>query len=344
MRIPVLILAVFIAVAAGLTGFWFYASRTAAAALGHWIEAEAAQGRQWSCPGETITGFPFALALHCDHPSYEGRAGADRAVIALGGLTISISLGDPFHAAMELQPPFTFHGLNAPDDATVTWAKMQGTAGGLPRRADTVTLSGTSIAAGASSGAQNQGAVKMASADLTFHMAHDGADKVLQFQIALRGVDAPDLDKILGQAPEGNGLTLAGQIDKPVFVNEAPDQAIELWRRAGGAITFWQARLTHGASSAEASGPLHLDDQHRIAGRLEARFAGLDPVLRHYGINAGLAKAGSVLNQLFGKKNEPGAAPAEASGADSVKLPVTFKDGRLGVGPFVTPVQLRPLY
>lgn len=339
MRIPLLISAVVAVAAAGLGGFWFYAARTAGQALDHWIAAERAQGRQWSCPGQAISGFPLALVLTCERPSYTGQAGASQAVITLGGLTASATLNDPFHASVILQPPLTFHALNTPDGGTVTWDKMQATVGGLPRRADKLTLSGTAVAVSAAPGAQNGVALTMASADLTFHMFHDGADKNLQFQIALGGLATPDLDAILGSAPAGTSLSLAGQIDRPVFVNEAPDDVIELWRRGGGQITFWQARLLHGASSAEASGPLRLDDQHRIAGRLDATFTGLDPVLRHYGVNAGIAKAGALLNQLFGNKNQP-----PASGADTVKLPVTFKDGRVGVGPFLTPVQVPPLY
>ena len=103
--------------------------------------------------------------------------------------------------------------------------------------------------------------------------------------------------------------------------------------------TFWQMRLVRGESSVEGNGQLHLDTEHRLAGHLDAGFSGLAPVLRRYGINPDLAKAGSLLSRLFDSHPR---APTPDNG--EIRLPVNFKDGRIGIGPFLTALSFPPLY
>jgi hypothetical protein len=340
MRIPSLILIVLLVTAGFLTGFWFYATRTASHALDAWMATELTQGRHWTCPGRAVTGFPFAIDVTCDHPSFAGRLRGDQAEISLQGLDIRATLFDPFHAEFTLAPPFTYRAGDGRTASTVTWASMHGVLGGLPRRISTITLSGTGLAAIGNFSPQETQTGQAAQGDMTLHLAQDGEAKVLEFRIALTGAKVPALDEVLGGMAADTDLALSGRITKPIFaIAQDPADVMELWRQAGGDITFWQMRLLRGESSIEANGPLHLDGQHRIAGHLDASFTGLAPVLRRYGVNPNIAKASGLLNHLFETHPHP---PTTDNG--EIRLPVDFKDGRIGIGPFLTNVNLPPLY
>ena len=339
-RIPSLILVVLLVTAGGLTGFWFYATRTASQALDTWLATELTQGRHWTCPGRTMTGFPFAIDVTCDHPTFAGRLRGDQAEISLQGLEIRATLLDPFHAEFTLAPPFTYRASDRLTASTVTWTSLHGVLGGLPRRISTVTLSGTQLAAIGNFSPQETRTGQAAQGDATLHLTQEGEAKVLEFKIALSGAKVPTLDDALGGVAIDTDLAFSGRITKPVFAIAAPPaEVMELWRQAGGDITFWQMRLVRGESSIEANGPLHLDDAHRIAGHLDASFTGLAPLLRRYGVNPNIAKASGLLTRLFDTHPR---APTTDNG--ELRLPVDFKDGRVGIGPFQTNIGLPPLY
>ncbi|MDR3461782.1 MAG: DUF2125 domain-containing protein [Beijerinckiaceae bacterium] len=338
-RIPSLILIVLLVTAGVLGGFWVYATRTASQALDSWLAAEQTQGRHWTCPGRAITGFPFAIDMTCDHPTFAGRLRGDQAEISLQGLEIRATLLDPFHAAFTLAPPFTYRAGDRQTASTVAWTSLHGTLGGLPRRVSTLTLSGTGLAAIGNFSPQETQTGQAARGDATLHLTQDGEAKV-EFKIALTGAKTPILDDALGTIATDTDLAFSGRITKPVFaIALAPADVMELWRQAGGDITFWQMRLVRGESSIEAAGPLHLDAMHRIAGRLDASFTGLAPLLRRYGVNPNIAKASGLLNRLFDTHPR---APTTDNG--ELRLPVDFKDGKVGIGPFQTNIALPPLY
>jgi hypothetical protein len=175
---------------------------------------------------------------------------------------------------------------------------------------------------------------------VTFHLVQDGPANVLEFKIALSGAKVPALDEAMSGVTADTDLALSGQVTKPLFVNAGSlPEVIEQWRQAGGDVTFWQMRLLRDESAIEANGQLNLDGEHRLAGHLDASFSGLAPVLRRYGVNPNIAKAGGLLSRLF--EAHPHVPTA---GGDEIRLPVIFRDGRIGIGPFLTALALPPLY
>ena len=339
MRIPFLILVTLAVTACGLAGFWFYAAGATGAALDRLLAAQEAQGQHISCPQRRISGFPIAIKIACDHPTFSGLIGDEQTALSLAGLTGGVSLLDPFRAEAHLSAPFTFGSSDGQAVFTLSWAVMNATFGSLPRTVDHVTFEGQDITASGTFWAPDRQTHRAVSAKITLHLAPDGPGKALEFKIDLTGLHEPGIDGVLGGPTAATSIALSGRITKPVFANLPAPELLELWRKAGGDITFWQARIVHGESVVEASGPLHLDPDHRIAGRLDARFSGLAPLLRRYGINPNLAKAGALLGALFGQN--PKAGPA---GDDAISLPLEFRDGRLKVGPFTTQAPVPRLY
>ena len=59
---------------------WYFAAQAATGALDAMIAQEAAHGRIWTCPDRRIGGFPLAIEVACQGPSYAGLlSGASRA-------------------------------------------------------------------------------------------------------------------------------------------------------------------------------------------------------------------------------------------------------------------------
>ncbi|MGH6830268.1 MAG: DUF2125 domain-containing protein, partial [Methylocella sp.] len=90
--------------------------------------------------------------------------------------------------------------------------------------------------------------------------------------------------------------------------------------------------LTSGHTVFDAKGGFDLDGQHRMQGKLDASFAGLDKAFRHLGVDPALITAGQVLSGLLG------------GGTGRLNLPLTFSEGFLSIGPVRTQIQIPPLY
>src|ERR1700743_709317 len=75
------------------TGFWFYASSRAQAALAAWNQHEAAAGRVLSCASQEFGGFPFRLELSCGG-----------AALALTKAHVALKAPD-MHAAVQVYQP-----------------------------------------------------------------------------------------------------------------------------------------------------------------------------------------------------------------------------------------------
>ena len=97
--------------------------------------------------------------------------------------------------------------------------------------------------------------------------------------------------------------------------------------------------LNKGDLKAEASGAVGLDDQHRLAGRLQAGLSGFGPLAEKLGIPLRAVEVGGLMAKLL--NGSPLGAPADAG---NVALPIILAGGNLSIGPVRTPVRLRPLY
>jgi hypothetical protein len=111
---------------------------------------------------------------------------------------------------------------------------------------------------------------------------------------------------------------------------------LENWRSANGHIDITAGSLTSGQIVFDAKGGLDLDEQHRVKGKLDASFAGLDKAFRQLGVDPALITAGQVLAGLLGGR--------QGGGARRMNLPLTFSEGFLSIGPVRTQIQIPPLY
>lgn len=334
-----LLLVVLLAAALVWTGLWWLAARRADAALLAWIDSEHAQGRDWTCPRHRIGGFPIALAVHCDHPLYRGRALGQGVEAGVARLVATVSLTHPRRLAMAMQPPFTFRTSDGRTNVTARWGALAVDVGSLPdvrslalRGAD-IALEGT-LADGGSTASS-----KADTLDAFFTASQAQADPTLDFDLNVKGTAVPPLDAFLGGSSPAD-LAVGGRLDRADIGDaRTPEQAMEQWRQNGGRIDIGHALVSRAGASATATGMLRLDDQHRLSGRLDAEFLGLAPIFQRYGIGGNVAAVTSLLSTFLG-----GGPPRAASAPGALDLPIRFKDGRVGVGPLTTDVRLTPLY
>ncbi len=334
-RVGVLLL---VLIVAGWSAAWLYASREAGARVDGWIRAEAEQGRVWTCPNRAIGGFPLAITIACSDPTFSGRGLGQVVDGSLAGLTAEASLLHPSTLAIALRAPFAYKTSDGETSITGSWSRLHLTLGALPDP-HMVTLSGADVAVQGLFGQAGSQSGRAATLDTTFTLERQTADPTIAFAVAIGGMPIPALDAIAGSG-DPYAIALDGHLDRASIGDvTTPEDAMDRWRAAGGRIDLAAASITRGQSKVTAAGSMGLDQAHRPQGRLAAQFIGLGPILQRYGISGNLAAAGSLLSSLFG--GGPKAAPTEPG---ALALPISFQNGRLGIGPIRTAIELPPLY
>lgn len=334
-RRGVVLALVLVAAAAIWSGAWVYAAGEAGRRLDAWRKAEADLGRDWTCPERRIGGYPFALTIDCTGATFVGHGRDHTDTATLAHVAAAVTLLHPRHVALSLRAPFSFRTSDRATDVAATWAGLDVDLAPASN-IRTVDLRGTDIAVNGTfgpSGRQDGGAARL-SARLTMLYA----EPRLAFTVAIGGTDIPPLDALFGDTRQVD-IDLAGQLDQARLGEARTLNAIvDTWRQAGGRVDLASAHLQRGRSALSAHGSLSLDEDHRPRGLLQAQFVGLGPILEQYGINPGLAAAGSLLSTLFGGGGRQAAPPG------AISLPIDLRDGRLGIGPVATSIALPALY
>lgn len=325
-------------VVAGWSALWALAAREAGGRTDAFIAAEAAQGRDWTCPGRRIGGYPFAVTVACTAPTYAAEAGGRHVRGTLGAAQARVGLADPRRIALTLTGPFTYRTSDGATDVEGRWRSLAVDLAPLPDIRG-VAIRGRDVAVGGLFVGTRAGG-QAASLDATATLA-DGADPVLRFAVALGGAAVPPLDELLGGTAPVEA-SLEGRLHKADMADigdvETPEEAMERWRLAGGTLDVDRFAMSRAGARMTATGALRLDDRHRPRGKLDAEFFGLGPILKRYGINADLAAVGSLVGALFGGSQRKPPTPG------ALALPITLGDGRVAVGPVTTGIELTPLY
>ena len=326
-------------VAAGWSAAWGWAAGEAGRQVDIWLKAEAAQGRLWTCPNRTLGGWPFALKLSCSDPTFTAQAMGQGVEAQLAHLTAEAALWHPRSVSVTLVPPFAYRTSDNTTNLGATWTALTLDLDGLPSL-DAVALRGTKIALAGTFGDQGRQTGSAARLDTRITLPADPKDPTLGFDIAIDGLPIAALDELVGGSAPAD-IALTGTLDQAdVGDARTPEEAIETWRQAGGQVTLASGRVTREGAKVTASGALGLDAAHRPKGKLDAQFVGLEPILARYGISGNLAAAGSLLSTLFGG-GKPAAAPTEPG---ALALPISLRNGHVGVGPIQTALEVPPLY
>jgi hypothetical protein len=326
--------AIVVAVLIGWPVFWYVKSRHTAAAVRAWTTHEAQLGRAWSCPTQKIGGFPFSVEISCANLLFQGEILGKTLTGAVRGFRATSPLLRTGNVLAQLEPPFAAKTSDGTFDITMQWGELFLDLEGRPGALDRVTLSGDLVRLQGKAG--GIGPVDGASGDVNVVLARDRHDHAYDFMFTFNQGSIPALNSLLDtQLPID--LQVGGRISQVDLRGaETLRDFLENWRSANGHVDITTAWLTSGHIIFDAKGGLDLDGQHRVNGKLDASFAGLDKAFRQLGVDPVLITAGQVLSGLLGG--------GQGGGTGRLNLPLTFSEGFLSIGPVRTQIQIPPLY
>ena len=334
---------------AGWSAFWFYASGRVTSGLDDWIAREKAAGRTWACPDRVIQGFPLRFELSCRAPSLAVQNAEGQTLAGLGALTALAQIYQPNQMDMEIKGPLVIKrpgGGQTTLDAAAIRASLRANIADYPNIFDRLSLTAdepvlTLEGPGAAGASARAARAEVHLRAVAGRPAADGA-----FDITAKITDAavPEIDAFT-QTSDPASLDVTGRILRLNLPGKGNTAArLEAWRAAGGTLEITQAALTKGAVRIGATGLLALDGEHRADGRLDASLAGAETLLKRFGIPVGSLDISNALGNLLGGKR-PKAPEGEGQGKErTIRLPLSFGNGRVSVGPVATPVRLSPLY
>ncbi|MGH6839416.1 MAG: DUF2125 domain-containing protein [Methylocella sp.] len=329
-------LAVVVAGMIGWSVFWYVKSCAADAALTAWTAREAELGRAWSCPDQKIGGFPFSVEISCPNLLFQGEMLGKTLTGSMRGFRATSALLRTGDVLAELDPPFAAKSSDGVFEFTMQWGELFLDLEGEPGRLDRVTLAGRHVRLQGKIGGIDpvQGAFGNVSGN--FVLIQDRRDHAYDFMVSVKQGAIPALNGLLEtQLPID--MQVRGTISQVDLRGaESLQDFLENWRSANGHVEIAAGSLTSGQIVFDAKGGFDLDDEHRVKGKLDASFAGLDKAFRRLGVDPALITAGQVLAGLLGGR--------QGGGAGRVKLPLSFSEGFLWIGPVRTQIQIPPLY
>ena len=322
---------------AGWTALWLFARYEAVVTFERWRTSERSFGRAWDCPNQHVGGYPLGIVLTCDHPTFKGPVADGLFQGGLDGLRAEARLYFPTNVIVTLAGPLALTEVAGPRRFDARWSSALLTLRGLlPADLDRGLLELADLQLGPVPLAASARQVTIG-----FKPINRAADARIDLEATLTADDAhvPELDTALGST-DPLQLRFSGFATQVAFTGGVTlPELLDPWIAAGGQLHVGNLDLVKGAFQAHATGRLGLDEEHRLQGRLDTGFSGLEPVAARLGLPIAAVKVGGLLSGLLG-----GAAPASDAPAADLSLPIIAKDGRLKLGPVDTGVRLLPLY
>lgn len=340
---PWLILLVGLVLFVALAGtiFWHVVAQQSARSLDAWIAREKAFNRNWTCPNQQITGFPFKIEITCNKPHFDGAIFGRHYSGSLNGFVANAKFTNPNDVTVSVAAPFAIIS----DDKTVafalSWDQLDIILAGLPQDMAAVSIAGQGLSLQGHAQGLSTLKGRASRATATLARAPGRQDHAYHFHIVLDGASFPAVDAFFGATAPAE-IAAEGDITQARFdLGRVPAESLYRWQAAGGHVALTQLTATRGEMQFSAHGMLTIGPTHRLQGQLDMEGLGFEPVLRRLGINPALITAGSLLTSLLG--GSPAAASA-AAGPQPLHLRISFNDGRLNVGPIRTSIRLPPIY
>jgi hypothetical protein len=325
-------LALIALLAAAWAGLWHYGAGKVDATITRIMEREATTGRDVSCASRDISGFPFAMTVHCDKPRLEIGRPTGKLVMAGQSLSGSSGVSALGHAMLTAEGPVTIEGPGI-SGAEAQWRSLVATLvlgfQGFDHAGLMADMPSFRVRSGQNMIASTADRLEV---DARPDAQRPAGDDAIAVKGTLTHLASPLLDSLSGETSLADG-TLEASISHASAFRPAAEQAhplaLERWRIAGGTAHITKADLTKGPIRMVIAGDLGLDDAHRLKGRLDAKLEGVDTLVQRLQI----PKIAVNLVKMSGGK---------------VSLPIELADGRVtaSFGPVAVslPVVLLPLY
>lgn len=330
-------LLVLVLIAGGWSAFWFYARGRIEAGFDRWLAAEAAAGKEWSCEGRRIAGFPFRMEIGCSGLTLRRPADASAPQISAGAVLAIAQIYDPSLVIVQPAGPLVF---SWPDGrgASLAWrqASVSLKFSGLAAERGALVAEEPVLRLGKDAAAPGEARAARLEAHLRRNPLRWESDRAVDFALTLDRLALPELDQLFGNAEPAN-LSLDSVLTQGLaFAGGVTPATLEGWRAASGLYEIRKIGFAKGPALFEGQGQFALDELHRPMGRFEGAQSGIDTL--------GGVRIGQMLDAgaLFAGR------PASKS-ADGKTLkplpPLDLRQGRVSLGPLRLPgLALPPLY
>lgn len=349
-----ILLFIVLALVAGWTGFWKFASDKAQEAIEGWRGREAKAGRIYNCGSQTVGGYPFRIEVNCERASALFRSNQPPVELKASSLVVLAQVYQPGLLISEYHGPLTIGEPGKLPDIVADWKLAQSSVRGTPAAPSRASLVFEQPAVDRMNGGDRQSLLRAKHFEIHGRMVEgSAADKpVIEIALQLDRASAPTLHPAAAQPIDANVTgVLRGLNDfspKPWSVRFREMQA------AGGRIDITQARVQQGEILAVGGGSLSINGNGRLEGQLRVTMAGLDQFLAAIGAQQRV-QSSSSMDKLVGALDRlaPGlgdVARQQAGtnialginmlgeqtmleGKRAVTLPLRFTDGSVFLGP-----------
>lgn len=349
-----ILLFIVLALVAGWTGFWKFASGKALETIEDWRAREAKAGRIYNCGSQTVGGYPFRIEVNCERASALFRSNQPPVELKASSLVVLAQVYQPGLLISEYHGPLTIGEPGKLPDIVADWKLAQSSVRGTPAAPSRASLVFEQPAVDRMNGGDRQSVLRAKHFEIHGRMVEgSAADKpVIEIALQLDQASAPTLHPAAAQPIDANVTgVLRGLNDfspKPWSVRFREMQA------AGGRIDITQARVQQGEILAVGGGSLSINGNGRLEGQLRVTMAGLDQFLAAIGAQQRV-QSSSSMDKLVGAldrlapglgdvaRQQAGANIAlginmlgeqtTLEGKRAVTLPLRFTDGSVFLGP-----------
>jgi hypothetical protein len=349
-----ILLFIVLALVAGWTGFWKFASGKAQETIEGWRAREAKAGRIYNCGSQTVGGYPFRIEVNCESASALFRSNQPPVELKASSLVVLAQVYQPGLLISEYHGPLTIGEPGKLPDIVADWKLAQSSVRGTPAAPNRASLVFEQPAVDRMNGGDRQNVLRAKHFEIHGRMIEgSAADKpVIEIALQLDQASAPTLHPAAAQPIDANVTgVLRGLNDfspKPWPVRFREMQA------AGGRIDIAQARVQQGEILAVGGGSLSINSNGRLEGQLRVTMAGLDQFLAAIGApqrvqsSSGMDKLVGALDRLAPGLGDVARQQAGANialginmlgeqttleGKRAVTLPLRFTDGSVFLGP-----------
>ncbi|MGB8896177.1 MAG: DUF2125 domain-containing protein [Pseudolabrys sp.] len=349
-----ILLFIVLALMAGWTGFWKFASGKAQETIEGWRAREAKAGRIYNCGSQTVGGYPFRIEVNCERASALFRSNQPPVELKASSLVVLAQVYQPGLLISEYHGPLTIGEPGKLPDIVADWKLAQSSVRGTPAAPSRASLVFEQPAVDRVNGGDRQSVLHAQHFEIHGRMVEgSAADKpIIEIALQLNQASAPTLHPAAAQPIDANVTgVLRGLNDfspKPWSVRFREMQA------AGGRIDITQARVQQGEILAVGGGSLSINGNGRLEGQLRVTMAGLDQFLIAIGAQQRV-QSSSSMDKLVGAldrlapglgdvaRQQTGANIAlginmlgeqtTLEGKRAVTLPLRFTDGSVFLGP-----------
>jgi len=285
-----------IALAIGWALFWFIASSRIADDIEAWRLREAKGGRNYTCAGQEIGGFPFRFELRCEGFGATITSISPNAIVAAHSFLAVAQVYDPTLLILELTGPARVSSSD-PVSYQAQWSLAQASVRGTPREPQRVSIAVDAPQIDELRAGTANALFKATRAELHGRVV-EGSVKdhpVIEIASRLEGASAP-LFHVLTVQPFNSQsvMVLKGLRD---FSPKPWSERFREIQSEGGALTIRQARFEQGEVLGVAAGTLRLTESGHLDGQMEATIAGLDKLLPALGLDK-LMKEGVTQDEV----------------------------------------------